>query len=80
MKYRKKPVEVEAVQWRGDNLQELRAMEGFDEVHTSEGGVLTIYTLEGTHRAKVGDYIIKGVRGEFYPCKADIFEETYEKV
>ena len=43
-------------------------------------GHLIIYTLEGEMRANWGDYIIKGVKGELYPCKADIFEETYEKV
>ena len=79
-KYRKKPVEIEAVQWTGDNLAELREMEEFNAVHTCFGGELRIKTLEGTMFASVGDYIIKGVQGEFYPCKPDIFEQTYEEV
>ena len=41
---------------------------------------LCIYTLEGSHQANIGDYIIKGVNGEFYPCKPDIFEKTYDIV
>ena len=45
-----------------------------------EGGDLYVKTLEGTHHARVGDYIIQGVNGEIYPCKPDIFEKTYEKV
>lgn len=79
-KYRKKPVEIEAVQWTGDNLAELRKMDGFNSVHTCFGGRLNIKTLEGMMFASVGDYIIKGVQGEFYPCKPDIFEQTYEEV
>lgn len=79
-KYRKKPVEIEAVQWTGDNLAELRKMDGFNSVHTCFGGRLSIKTLEGMMFASVGDYIIKGVQGEFYPCKPDIFEQTYDIV
>ena len=47
---------------------------------TEEKPFLFVYTLEGAMKCQVGDYLIKGVKGEFYPCKADIFEETYEKV
>ena len=89
-KYRKKPVEVEAVQWTGTNKEEIdnfvgdSAMWLHDLVYRphdyEEGYILNIQTLEGTMRAKVGDYIIKGVNGEFYPCKPDIFEKTYEKI
>lgn len=78
-KYRKKQVEIEAVQWTGDNLAELRKMDGFNSVHTCFGGRLNIKTLEGIIHASVGDYIIKGVQGEFYPCKPDIFEQTYDE-
>lgn len=78
---RKKPVEVEYVQWTGENRQEVLSFS--NKVLwscTSEGAVLTISTLEGTMTASIGDYIIKGVEGEFYPCKPDIFHKTYEEV
>lgn len=61
MKYRKKPVIIEAIQFE-------------------DNPYLKIETLEGIMKASVGDYIIKGVNGEFYPCKPDIFEKTYERV
>lgn len=79
-KYRKKPIEIYAVQWTGDNLAELRKLEGFNKVHTCFGGSLNIKTYEGVMNVSVGDYIIKGVHDEFYPCKPDIFEQTYEEV
>ena len=76
--YRKKPVVVEAVQWTGENHAEM--CEFIDpevfEIKPKEG--LIIHTLEGDHHASPGDYIIKGVNGEFYPCKPDIFAKTYE--
>lgn len=80
MKYRKKPVVIEAIQFTGTlgNLVELAAFMN-DETYINDGK-LEIDTLEGTMTASPGDYIIKGVRGEFYPCKPDIFEQTYEKV
>ena len=102
MKYRKKPVVIEAIQWDGSRKSTKEVLEfmgqtvdtklqiscdKFDEyvsLVNKEG--LTIHTLEdGTdgrakHVASIGDYIIKGVNGEFYPIKADIFKKTYEKV
>ena len=76
--YKKKPVVVEAVQWTGENHAEM--CEFIDpevfEIKPKEG--LIIHTLEGEHHASPGDYIIKGVNGEFYPCKPDIFAKTYE--
>lgn len=82
-KYRKKPVIIEAVQFLGD----ARLIQKFVGEQLSIGldidgkTVETIIpTLEGNMRASVGDYIIKGVQGEFYPCKPDIFEQTYEKI
>lgn len=57
----------------------LRITDNGDGTHT-QSGELYIITLEGDHRATIGDYIIKGVRGEFYPCKEDIFLETYLEV
>lgn len=90
-KFRKKPVVIEAVQWTGMNPDEIRAFAGNDvaidyldtawEVGKGRPHVsITIHTLEGDMIADVGDYIIKGIRGEFYPCKPDIFEATYERV
>lgn len=88
-KYRKKPVVVEAIQWTGNNLEEIHKFVGknllihtrYDElVNLNVVEYIEIKTLEGDHLAKAGDYIIKGVQGEFYPCKPDIFLETYEEV
>jgi len=80
MKFRKKPVIVEAVQWKGDNLEELKAFVPkeyrYNKIHKPMG----IITLEGIMTISEGDWIIKGVHGEFYPCKPDIFEKTYEAV
>lgn len=77
-KYKKKPVTIEAIQWTGKNLSEIdNFMGGTVE---NKGATLVIYTLEGDMEASIGDYIIKGVNGEFYPCKPDIFAKTYEEV
>ena len=105
MKYRKKPVVIEAVEWTGENHREMYSfltndVEGYMQPisfqfigvllvgsgktfyidHSKVKGGLVIRTLEGEHIASIGDYIIKGVKGEFYPCKPDIFHKTYEKV
>ena len=77
MKYRKKPVEIDAIQWTGDNKLEIFDFCNMSYITDQE---LRIQTLEGSMIASVGDYIIKGVKGEFYPCKPDIFEMTYEKI
>lgn len=96
MIFRKKPVVIEAVKWTGNNLREVIsftglhasadkwAFEEFEKVVEESG--LKIFTLEdgpdggAHHYASIGDWIIKGVKGEFYPCKPDIFEMTYEPV
>ncbi len=78
MKYRKKPVVIEAVQWTGDNLKEVLDFMKWRNANHDEANGLVIHTLEGNHQARVGDFIIKGVHGEFYPCKPDIFAKTYE--
>ena len=83
--YKKKPVIIEAVQWTGDNGTDIRTFFGnIDDWGFTSGagstGQIFIKTLEGTMLASKGDYIIKGIRGEFYPCKPDIFEETYEEI
>ena len=86
MKFRKKPVVIEAKRWSGDNARDLQdwAHAGLDPIMNSiilyNGQSLTIRTLEGMMYANVGDMIIKGINGEFYPCKPDIFEKTYESV
>jgi hypothetical protein len=83
-KYRKKPVEIEAIQWVSDNIEQVYEMLGVGDnliINTDEDEVKHfINTLEGKMEMSWGDYIIKGVKGEFYPCKPDIFELTYEKI
>lgn len=82
-KFRKKPVEIEAEQWLGNRESWDRIMEmGLRKWKPGSMGseTFSIETLEGDMLAKKGDWIIKGVNGEFYPCKPDIFEKTYDKV
>ena len=82
-KFRKKPIVIEAVQWKGDNFLEilkLSAESGRDIMQDFVGDCLTITTLEGDMTANLNDWIIKGVRGEVYPCKPGIFAETYDPV
>ena len=86
LKARKKPVEIECVQWTGANVSEIMSFCGsaahdIYQINLANMPVeysLIIKTLEGNMRAEPGDYIIKGIHGEFYPCKPDVFEETYE--
>lgn len=78
MKYIKKPVEVEAVQWNGKNAEEV--LEFTNHTAKFKNGKMQIPTLEGTMTASAGDYIVKGIKGEFYPCKPDIFRDTYAGV
>lgn len=75
-RYRNKPVVIVAVQFNGDNLGECEKFieDNFDNTLSFPN----IKTLEGTMRIRVGDFIIKGVKGEFYPCRPDVFEATYE--
>lgn len=79
-KYRKKPVVIEAVKWigRDEDIYGWIPRDVFEIIHNGEGVI--IKTLEGNHLCKKGDYIIKGVKGEFYPIKNYIFKETYEPV
>ena len=87
--YRKKPVTIEAIQWNGNNIFEIKEFCGQDNIsyklvrniyNPGTMIALTIVTLEGCMKASIGDYIIKGVDGEFYPCKKSIFDKTYEAV
>lgn len=92
-KFRKRPVVIEAIQWTGENLAQVLSFTGkhpkwkewfrdFDayEAHVrADRCVFKILTLEGTMEASPGDWIIRGVNGEHYPCKPDIFDKTYER-
>ena len=82
VKYRKKPVVIEACRFMIDSYMPDWFMDNVsnDTIITHEDGTCDIKTLEGTMKADYGDYIIMGVNGEIYPCKPDIFEKTYEKV
>ena len=85
-KYKKKPVEIEAVQLTSETIMDvlgfmfpsLMAVDHSLLASIRSEEFLMIPTLEGNMKASFGDYIIKGVKGEFYPCRKDIFEETYE--
>lgn len=76
--YQKKPVTVSALKWDGTNLQEILSFTNNKAM--MKNNTLIIPTLEGIMAAEVGSYIIKGVKGEYYPCRGDIFEDTYEEV
>jgi hypothetical protein len=76
-KFRKKPVVIEAVQYTGDTTK-LPYDIGTAITRSKKGGSCFIDTLEGTLECGVGDWIIRGVKGEFYPCKDEIFKMTYE--
>lgn len=79
MQYRKKPIVIEALHL--DAYMTTRAVLDFvGQAGTIIAGGVEIETLEGTMRAEIGDWIIRGIKGEFYPCKPDIFEATYEVV
>ena len=88
MKFRKKPIVIEASQWlkMGDHPaveqfpwgRAITKAEGYPDYHPLDRGI--IQTLEGDHEVCPGDWIITGVKGEHYPCKPDIFEMTYEAV
>jgi len=78
--YRKKPVVIEAMQWDGLNAAELLKWVDGSYLDGASGQFIKIPTLEGVMAASVGDYVIRGVAGEFYPCKDEIFRATYEAV
>lgn len=80
-KFRKKPVVIEAVQWTGDNREEMeKFIPNTILAKKNAEEELAIGTLEGVMTASKNDWIIKGIHGEYYPCKPDIFEKTYEPV
>ena len=92
MKYRKKPVVIEAMQWDGTRFRKEQIEDMLGDLRTCSVALpmgdwdrktyisWTFYTLEGLITASPGDYIIRGIKGEYYPCKPDIFELTYEEV
>lgn len=82
MKYRKKPAVIEAHQWDGSKKSTTQILKWMfpDLPPDAEASELTIKTLEGDLHASPMDFIIRGIKGEFYPCKPDIFEATYELV
>lgn len=85
-KYIKKPVEIEAIEFKRDHFQEIKEFtdgkaKNFRTERSIDGkSYCDIETLEGVHIATEGDFIIKGVKGEFYPCKPDIFKMTYDEL
>lgn len=83
MKFRKKPIIIDAIKWERTNIQEVIDFMGkesydFDNENSLEPEKVIIHTLEGDITASPGDWIIRGVSGELYPCKPDIFQKTYE--
>ena len=78
-RYKTKPCEIEAIQWTGENLIELLDW-GQGNILWNDVDDLFIDTLEGRLKADINDYIIKGLKGEFYPCKPDVFKKKYERV
>lgn len=83
MYYRKLPVVIQAIMWDGTNYDELcEKLPNFKNYSEYRSDVNNLYisTLEGVMQASIGDYIVRGVNGEFYPCKNDIFLKTYEMV
>lgn len=78
-RYKTRPCEIEAIQWTGKNIIEILEW-GQGKILWNDVDDLFIDTLEGRMKANINDYIIKGLRGEFYPCKPDVFEKKYEKI
>ena len=78
-KFRKRPLVVEAMRYVGDNLEQLREAFGYPFKAINDGAIL-VPTKEGTLAAKPGEWIIRGIAGELYPCDPDIFGKTYEQV
>lgn len=82
-RYRKRPMVIEAMQWTGDNIHQIWDWAGAQDVYgPTEKNLnsLIISTLEGKMRCNLGDFVLKGIRGELYPCEKSIFIESYEEV
>ena len=81
MKYRKKPVVIDAMQYTGKNKQEMLEFAKNNAWPETCSSAIIITTIDRNNaRIDIGDWLLKGVKGEFYPCKPDIFELTYEAV
>lgn len=81
MRYRKKPVVIDAIQWRGDNYSEVFEFTGGNAYPAkSHSDTLFVTTLEGEMKADKGCYIIRGINGDYYPCQEVTFKKIYEKV
>ena len=80
--YTKKPITIQAIKYDGNNIQEIIDFVGNENLTFSDVGIMqwSIKTLEGDMLISLGDYVIKGIKGEFYPCKPDIFEMSYDEV
>lgn len=78
MKYQTRLVTIEAVRWTGDNRKEIESFVNDGSAHFTVEGRLFIKTLEGNMEACISDQIICGLKGEFYPCKSDVFDLKYE--
>lgn len=82
MHYRKKPIVIEAIQYTGDNYQLLKNWIGLENIDYSESprsNTLVVKTQHGPLEVIPTDWVIKGVQGEYYPCRDDVFKETYEE-
>lgn len=88
-RYVKRPIEVEAVQWRGDNKAEIIEFAGsvfhaLDEDERTADLDATALVRDHLHNSWIfvytGDWILKGIKGEFYPCNSEVFENTYDEV
>lgn len=80
MKYVKKPIPVEAIQWTGHNFDKIHDFVTNNPIVITGKNEIILSTLEGDMRAPEGSWIIRGPMGEYYPCRGDVFEETYEPV
>lgn len=80
MKFRKKPIEIEAIQFDGTKESAIKIINWTNSIAKYESDTLKINTLEGVMVADISDWIIKGIKGEFYPCKDEIFKSSYDKV
>lgn len=78
-RWRKKPIEVAAIRWTGDNYAALEALAGKSRLERRDDGAVMVFTLEGDMALLPGNWMVRGPRGEVYPVKADIFAETYER-
>lgn len=80
MKFVKKPIPIDAFQWTGHNFDQIANFMGDNHPVIDGSNNLFIHTLEGEMKAAPGSWIIRGLKGEYYPCREDIFEETYMRI